>query len=256
MSVSDTALSADIRNLEVQDNSASAFNTPTSGTPIPTTSVSSETTALLDKVVKKLKDPVSTKGKGTKRKRTQSPATSPDSRGNYPPAAKPLYLKTKNQFRKKLNLATNLHSIKNSLKNGSFPPQSNFRSTPPESTDECFKKKWIDLTCKCKKELTLLWVEEMNRKYSSVKLEIQSIMSELETHLDQVQFKEIKDSLTSKFQSAAGTSLQKKMKPNLQPQQQKKLSRPNKKGWQGRRPQNQNKQLTMLLNGLNKLLQK
>ena len=54
----------------------------------------------------------------------------------------------------------------------------------------------------------------------------------------------------------AGTSLQKKMKPNLQPQQQKKLSRPNKKGWQGRRPQNQNKQLTMLLNGLNKLLQK
>ena len=75
MSVSDTALSADIRNLEVQDNSASAFNTPTSGTPIPTTSVSSETTALLDKVVKKLKDPVSTKGKGTKRKGTQSPAT-------------------------------------------------------------------------------------------------------------------------------------------------------------------------------------
>ena len=60
MSVSDTALSADIRNLEVQDNSASAFNTPTSGTPIPTTSVSSETTALLDKVVKILKDPVST----------------------------------------------------------------------------------------------------------------------------------------------------------------------------------------------------
>ena len=60
MSVSDTALSADIRNLEVQDNCASAFNTPTSGTPIPTTSVSSETTALLDKVVKILKDPVST----------------------------------------------------------------------------------------------------------------------------------------------------------------------------------------------------
>ena len=60
MSVSDTALSADIRNLEVQDNSASAFNTPTSGTPIPTTSVSSQTTALLDKVVKILKDPVST----------------------------------------------------------------------------------------------------------------------------------------------------------------------------------------------------
>ena len=66
MSVSDTALSADIRNLEVQDNSASAFNTPTSGTPIPTTGVSSETTALLDKVVKILKDPVSTNRHRTK----------------------------------------------------------------------------------------------------------------------------------------------------------------------------------------------
>ena len=37
MSASDTALSANIQNLEVQDSSA--FNTPTSGTPIPTTSV-------------------------------------------------------------------------------------------------------------------------------------------------------------------------------------------------------------------------
>ena len=252
MSASDTALSADIRNLEVQDT-ASAFNTPTSGTPIPTTSVSSETTALLEKVVKKLKEPVSTKGKGLKRKRTQSPATSPDIRGNYPPAAKPLYLKAKNLFRRKLNLATNLHTIKNSLKNGTFPPQCNFRSTPPESTDESFKQKWINLACKCKRELTLLWADEMNKKYSSVKLDIQSTLSELETHLDQAQFKEIKDSLTSKFQSAATTSLQKKMKPNLP--QQKKPTKPNKRGWQGRRPQNQNKQLTMLLNGLNKLIQ-
>ena len=44
-SASDTALSADLQNLYV--NSTSAFNTPSSGTPIPTTSVSSETTALL-----------------------------------------------------------------------------------------------------------------------------------------------------------------------------------------------------------------
>ena len=77
MSASDTALSANIQNLEVQDSSA--FNTPTSGTPIPTTSVSSETTSLLQDVVNKLKDPVSTRGKGMKRKRVMSPATSPDS---------------------------------------------------------------------------------------------------------------------------------------------------------------------------------
>ena len=58
MSVSDTALSAEIKNLGVQDTSA--FNTPTSGTPIHTTSVNSEITALLENVVRKLKEPNST----------------------------------------------------------------------------------------------------------------------------------------------------------------------------------------------------
>ena len=199
---------ANIQNLEVQDSSA--FNTPTSGTPIPTTSVSSETTSLLQDVVNKLKDPVSTRGKGMKRKRVMSPATSPDSRGHYPPAAKPLYLRAKNLYRKKLNLATNLHSVKNSLKSGNFPPQCNFRSSPPESSDASFKQKWVDLTSKCKRDLTLLLTEEMNRKYTGIKVEIQGTLAELETLLDQAQFKEIKDSLTSKFQSAAPATLQKK----------------------------------------------
>ena len=234
MSASDTAWSAEIQNLDVQDTSA--FNTHTSGTPIPTTSVSSETTALLENVVKKLKEPVSKKGKGLKRKSVQSPATLADSRENYPPATKPLYFKAKNLYRRKLNLATNLHSIKNFSKNGTFPPQCNFRSSPPEISEETFKQKWIELASKCKRELALLWADEMNRKYSSIKLEIQGTLAEIETHLDKSQFKEIKDSLTSKFQAAAPTSLQKKMKPNLQ--QQKKTSRPDpKKNWQGRRPQ-------------------
>ena len=180
--------------------------------------------------------------------------SAPDSRGHYPPAAKPLfYLRAKNVYRKKLNLATNLHSVKNSLKSGNFPPQCNFRSSPPESSDASFKQKWVDLTSKCKRDLTLLWTEEMNRKYSGVKGEIQGTLAELETLLDQAQFKEIKDSLTAKFQSAAPSTLQKKMKPNLQ--QQKKPTRPNKKVKQGRRPQNPNKQLNQLLNGLSRLIQ-
>ena len=93
----------------------------------------------------------------------------------------------------------------------------------------------------------------MNHKYSGVKGEIQGTLAELETLLDQAQFKEIKDSLTAKFQSAAPSTLQKKMKPNLQ--QQKKPARPNKKAKQGRRLQNPNKQLNLLLNGLSRLIQ-
>ena len=71
MSASDTALSADFHNLEVKN--ASTFNTPMSGAPIPTTTLSSETVSLLDEVANRLKDPVSKKGKGLNRKRLESP---------------------------------------------------------------------------------------------------------------------------------------------------------------------------------------
>ena len=252
MSASETALSANIENLDVQDSST--FNTPVSGTPIPTTSVSSETTALLQDVANKLQNPVSNRGRGTKRKRTKSPATSPDSRDQYPPAAKPLYLKAKNLYRKKLNLASNLHAVKGSLKTGHFPTQCNFKSSPPENADTSFKQKWIDLTSKCKRELTLLWTEETNRKYTNVKGDIQGTMAELESILDKVQFKEIKDSLTSKFQSAASSTLQKKMRP-VAPVKKQPRRKPDNRPKQGRRPQNPNRQLNQLLNGLTRLIQ-
>ena len=99
MSASDTALSAELNNLQVK--SASAFNTPMSGTPIPTTTMSSETVELLNEAANRLKDPVSNKGKGVKRKSILSPAVSPDNRGNYPAATKPLYLKAKTLYKRK-----------------------------------------------------------------------------------------------------------------------------------------------------------
>ena len=52
MSVSDTALSAELNHLQVK--SASAFNTPMSGTPIPTTTMSSETVQLLNEAANRL----------------------------------------------------------------------------------------------------------------------------------------------------------------------------------------------------------
>ena len=51
MSASETALSANMNNLEVI--STSAFNTPISGIPIPTTTLSSETLALLTEAATK-----------------------------------------------------------------------------------------------------------------------------------------------------------------------------------------------------------
>ena len=119
----------------------------------------------------------------------------------------------KTLYRRKLSLATNIYSIKNCLKTGNFPA---VRSTPPVSTDESFKQKWMEQISKCKRELTLICVEEMNRKYSNIKLEIQSTLAKIETHLNQEQFKEIQDSLTTKFKSAAQNLLLKKKKTGNQ----------------------------------------
>ena len=253
MSASETALSANMNNLEVR--STSAFNTPISGTPIPTTTLSSETLALLTEAATKLKDPVSKSSKGVKRKRTQSPFSPTNNRVDYPAATKPLYLKAKTLYRRKLNLATNIHSIKVSLKSGTFPVQCNFRSSPPISLDEDFKKKWMEITARSKRELTLLWVDELNRKYANIKVEIQSTLAEMETHLDQHQFKEIQDSLTEKFKSAAPVSLQKRLKTSEQtraPQPPKEKRNRNQTRPQ---PRNQDRQLKQLLNGLSKLIQ-
>ena len=84
MSVSDTALSTELNNLQVE--STSAFNTPMNGTPIPTTTMSSETVELLNEAANRLKDQVFKKGKGVKRKRILSPAVSPANRGDFPAA--------------------------------------------------------------------------------------------------------------------------------------------------------------------------
>ena len=87
------------------------------------------------------------------------------------------------------------------------------------------------------------------------KVEIQSTLADIETHLDQDQFKEISDSLTEKFKSAAPISLEKKLKTG--PQKQGPRSRQDKRNNNQRRPpnRNQDRQLKMLSNGLNKLIQ-
>ena len=107
----------------------------------------------------------------------------------------------------------------------------------------------MEITARSKRELTLLWVDELNRKYANIKVEIQSTLAEMETHLDQHQFKEIL------FQSAAPVSLQKRLKTSKQtrtPQPPKEKRNRNQTRPQ---PRNQDRQLKQLLNGLSKLIQ-
>ena len=113
----------------------------------------------------------------------------------------------------------------------------------------------MEITARSKRELTLLWVDELNRKYANIKVEIQSTLAEMETHLDQNQFKEIQDSLTEKFKSAAHVSLQKRLKTSNQPRVPQPPKEKRNRNPRRPQPRNQDRQLEQLLNGLSKLIQ-
>ena len=196
MNASKSALVSGISHLEVDPTTA--FNTPTTGTPIPMSKMSSETLAVLDEAASKLKNLENQPAKGVKRKKSGSLSgdRQSSSRDRYPPESKPLYLKNKNLHSKKLSVATNIHSIKSHLKEGKFPVSCNFKCTPPVSVNEAFKTKWAEIVNKCKRDLTLHLVDELNSKYNTIKTEIQATYAELESITNKDQFKELKDSLT------------------------------------------------------------
>ena len=177
MSASETNLSTAMNELDIQ--SVSAFNTPASGTPIPAHTLSSETVNLLDEVANKLKQEKKSVDRANKRKRTGSPFTNRDntSRDKYPPAAKSRYFKAKNLYRRKLSIATSLHHVKNQLKDGNFISIFNFRCSPPQTESQEFKTNWTKIISSCKRELTLLWVDQ---RYSTVKTSLQSELAELQ----------------------------------------------------------------------------
>ena len=116
----------------------------------------------------------------------------------------------------------------------------NFKCTPQVSVIEAFKTKWADIVNKCKRDLTLHLVDELNSKYNTIKTEIQATYAELESITNRDQFKELKDSLTDK--GAASTRLQKKMQPESRPK-----FKPKGKPQKGRQF-NQNRQIKLTNN--------
>ena len=126
---------------------------------------------------------LTTKASATKRKRTDENG---DMRSSYPYESKAVYLRIKNLYKKKLNIAANMHTIKLSLKHNKFPTAADFRDKPPPNRSESFKERWTRVTTGCKEKLSLLVLEDLNEKYQSTKTEIQTqlalLQSSYQTH--------------------------------------------------------------------------
>ena len=142
-----------------------------SDTPIPsTTRLSAETLANLMEAHMKLENlPTNSR----KRKSRNSPGTSSNRRTNerdqYPPDAKPVYLKLKTLYRKKLSLASNIRTIETRLGNNKYPNAVDFRFNVNNTRDPTLRKKWERTIQKCKEELTRALPKDMHSKYGQMK---------------------------------------------------------------------------------------
>ena len=255
MSVSETTLA--IQQLEVQSNSA--YDTPVSGTPIPTKRLSSDTLNLLEDAARRLKSEPgpSNRGKGKKRKLNEADHTSSAPIDNpqegFPARAKPVYLKLKSMYIKKMNYASNIHHINSELQAGRFPAQVNFRCACPVSDNATFSQDWTTMTSRMKRELTNKWMEELSRKYQAIKANIAATYAELELILSPIQLTELRSSLNEKFKRAAPKKLARKTNTRTFPPKGPRPQRANKP-----RPNNRqggaDNQINSLLKGLMKAL--
>ena len=193
---------------------------PASGydTPIPNNRISEETLKTLNEVKAKLGQSLSKKDNPNKRKRLDSPDRGEppnkekyvDARDQYPSQAKPIYLKLKGLHKKKLSLASLIKVMEGKLSKNQYPSSVDFKFNINSNRNPVLKDAWSRTIRKCKTDLTLALIEDLQSTYSRTKAAIAKELAELETLLNQQQFQEIKDSLTNKFKQMAPTLMERK----------------------------------------------
>ena len=107
----------------------------------------------------------------------------------------------------------------------------------------------------CKRELTHLWVEQLNHKYSVVRTSLHAELAELQKILSTEQVTEIKNSLDSKYKDAAKTKVSKKLstKENNPPPYKRRKAQP-RRNQQRSGPNRRQTEFKELLAGLSKLI--
>jgi hypothetical protein len=107
-------------------------------------------------------------------------------RSRYPIESKSIYLKVKRLLHKKISVAAHLKKVNESLDKGQFPNAMNFRCAPYGANgDMDYVTAWADITSRCKKDLTALYLDKLRSQYRDIKNEIQLNMLELEQILEE-----------------------------------------------------------------------
>ena len=157
----------------------------------------------------------------------------------YPPATKPLYLRSKALYKKKLALATKLTAMKRyyGIRDPSYtsfncPPANIMKN--PES-----KKRWEDLVTTTKRSLLTILIEDLEEQYQATKAEIYALDVQLKQHLSQADWAEMSSTLDRKYKAAVPSQVQRSNKifPKDRKMAESKRRKPNgpRQGQQGKK---------------------
>ena len=135
-----------------------------------------------------------------------------------------------------------------------FPTNVDFKFNINNTRNPVLKEKWATAIRKCKTDLTLALIDDLQKTYNHTKAAITKELATLETLLKPEQFKEIKDSLTTKFRQMAPLLMERKQNQYRGPKAQtQRRANPNHKNRsQGR--QRGDPKMDRLLNTLKALL--
>ena len=199
---SHTTLTSAVSRLDIQSSDLD-FRRP--DTPFPQEKFSDETLDLLIKARDKLSHdpPKEQRPKGNKRSRrdtsssagpSSKPSDAPE-RSDYPPESKNIYLRLKNNYRKKITLASQISQMHSELLKKRYPQTVEFKFNVNRNRDPKVRSTWIKIIDEYKQKLTKAILDDMFDKYSNVKGSINQDLTELEKILTSTQLQEIKESL-------------------------------------------------------------
>ena len=199
---SHTTLTSAMSRIDIQ---SSELDLRGRGTPFSQEKFSDETLDLLNKAKEKLshEPPKEQRPKSSKRPRNdQSPSAGPQAgpsnapeRSDYPPESKRIYWRLKNNYRRKITLASQISQMHYEFLKKRYPQTVEFKFNINRNRDEKVRHAWTVIIDECKQKLTKALLDEMFEKYSSIKGLINQDLTELETILTSKQLHEIKESL-------------------------------------------------------------
>ena len=190
---------------------------PNSGydTPVPRARISDETINTLNFVKSRLEGFTAKNNNPRKRRRSGSPNTRDpkepcvDSRDKYLKEFKPIYIRLKTLYRKRLFLASNIKSMEGQLAKNSFPASIDFMFNINSTRNAVLKDLWTRSIRKCKTDMRLVLRDDLQKTYNT-KAQIAKDMMDLERLLNPEQLQEIKESLNEKFKQMAPSFMERK----------------------------------------------